>query len=244
MNDYTEFLSKKAFVYGGDGITIDRDAIHPFLKPFQVDLTLWALRKGRAAIFADTGLGKTYMEAEWAKHISQHTGLPVLILAPLGVARQTVRLARNIGLEVTYVRDQSEVQPGVNITNYEMLDHFDPATFAGVVLDESSILKNLAGKTRQKLTEMFANTPYRLCGTATPAPNDDAEIGQHAEFLGIMSATSSASAFKPHQMIHCSSLALTSSATAGTRTATVALRTFARSPIPLRPEKKSWSSGA
>ena len=199
MNDYTDFLSKKAFVYGGDGITIDRDAIHPFLKPFQVDLTLWALRKGRAAIFADTGLGKTYMEAEWAKHISQHTGLPVLILAPLGVARQTVRLARNIGLEVTYVRDQSEVQPGVNITNYEMLDHFDPATFAGVVLDESGILKNLAGKTRQKLTEMFANTPYRLCGTATPAPNDDAEIGQHAEFLGIMSHVEMQATFFVHR---------------------------------------------
>ena len=177
---YSEFLAQKAIVYHGNGIEIDRASIHPFLKPFQSDLTLWALRKGRAAIFADTGLGKTYMECEWAKHISQHTGLPVLILAPLGVARQTVRLAHNIGMEIAYVRDQSEVQPGVNISNYEMLDHFDPAAFSGVVLDESSILKNLAGKTRQKLTAMFADTPYRLCGTATPAPNDDAEIGQHA----------------------------------------------------------------
>jgi DNA modification methylase len=199
MNDYTEFLSKKAFVYNGDGITVDRAAIHPFLKPFQVDLTLWALRKGRAAIFADTGLGKTYMEAEWAKHISQHTGLPVLILAPLGVARQTVRLAHNIGMEVAYVRDQAEVQPGVSITNYEMLDHFDPAAFSGVVLDESSILKNLAGKTRQRLTAMFADTPYRLCGTATPAPNDDAEIGQHAEFLGIMSHVEMQATFFVHR---------------------------------------------
>lgn len=199
MNDYTEFLSKKAFVYTGNGISVEREAIHPFLKPFQIDLTLWALRKGRCAIFADTGLGKTYMEAEWAKHISQHTGLPVLILAPLGVARQTVRLAHNIGMEITYVRDHAEVQPGVNITNYEMLDHFDPAVFSGVVLDESSILKNLAGRTRQKLTAMFADTPYRLCGTATPAPNDDAEIGQHAEFLGIMSHVEMQATFFVHR---------------------------------------------
>ena len=199
QDDYTKFLSQKAFIYNGDGIVVDRDAVHPFLKPFQVDLTLWALRKGRAAIFADTGLGKTYMEAEWAKHICQHTGLPVLILAPLGVARQTVRLARNIDLEVTYVRDQSEVTNGVNITNYEMLDHFDTAAFAGVVLDESSILKNLAGKTRQKLTAMFADTPYRLCGTATPAPNDDAEIGQHAEFLGVMSHVEMQATFFVHR---------------------------------------------
>lgn len=197
--DYKGFLARKAFVYAGNGIEVDRSAIHPFLKPFQVDLTLWALRKGRAAIFADTGLGKTYMEAEWAKHICQYTGLPVLIIAPLGVARQTVRLACNIDLEVTYVRDQSEVTEGVNITNYEMLDHFDPAAFAGVVLDESSILKNLAGKTRQKLTAMFADTPYRLCGTATPAPNDDAEIGRHAEFLGIMSHVEMQATFFVHR---------------------------------------------
>lgn len=199
MSSYHEFLHRKAIIYQGTGIHVKPDAIHPFLKPFQADLTLWALRKGRAAIFADTGLGKTYMECEWAKHINQHTNLPVLILAPLGVARQTVRLAHNIDLDVCYVRDQSEVQPGVNITNYEMLDHFAPAAFAGVVLDESSILKNLAGKTRQKLTAMFADTPYRLCGTATPAPNDDAEIGQHAEFLGVMSHVEMQATFFVHR---------------------------------------------
>lgn len=199
MSNYHEFLHRKAIIYRGSGIQVSPDAIHPFLKPFQRDLTLWALRKGRAAIFADTGLGKTYMEAEWARHIHEHTNLPVLILAPLGVAKQTVRLARNIGLDVAYVRDQSQVVNGVNITNYEMLDHFDPAEFAGVVLDESSILKNLAGKTRQKLTAMFAETPYKLCGTATPAPNDDAEIGQHAEFLGIMSHVEMQATFFVHR---------------------------------------------
>ena len=128
---YSEFLAQKSIVYRGNGIEIDKSSIHPFLKPFQADLALWALRKGRAAIFADTGLGKTYMEAEWARHIHEHTNLPVLILAPLGVAKQTVRLARNIDLDVAYVRDQSQVVNGVNITNYEMLDHFDPAAFAG-----------------------------------------------------------------------------------------------------------------
>jgi DNA modification methylase len=165
------------------GPTVPDGDIHPLLFPFQRDLVRWAVRKGRAAIFADTGLGKTYMQLEWARLLSKRT----LVVAPLTVARQTVRLAKDIGLTVHYTRSGNDLHDGINVTNYEMLEHFDAAAFGAVVLDESSILKGLDGKTRQRVTAMFAATPYRLCCTATPAPNDIAEIANHAEFLGIMS---------------------------------------------------------
>jgi DNA modification methylase len=149
-------------------------------------LTVWALRKGRAAIFADTGLGKTFMQVEWARIVCEHTGRPVLIVAPLSVARQTIREARKIAVNVHYTRSGEDLTGGINITNYEMIGHFDFAQFGAVVLDESSILKSLDGKTRQRLTDACASVPYRLCCTATPAPNDISEIANHAEFLGIM----------------------------------------------------------
>jgi DNA modification methylase len=137
---------------------------------------------GRSAIFLDTGLGKTFIQLEWARLMGERT----LIIAPLSVARQTVREAKKIEIKVKYVRHQSEVDDGqIFITNYEMIDEFDPAEFGAVVLDESSILKSLDGKTRRKLIDMFQDTKYRLACTATPAPNDQSEIGNHAEFLGI-----------------------------------------------------------
>lgn len=180
--NYQTFLGSKRVIAAPSGITIESGTIHPLLFDFQRDLARWALRKGRAALFADTGLGKTVMQLEWAKGTGERT----LVVAPLSVARQTVNEARKLDLNVHYTRSGSDLTDGINITNYEMLDHFDPAAFGSVVLDESSILKALDGKTRQKLTEMFAATPYRLCCTATPAPNDIAEIGNHSEFLGIM----------------------------------------------------------
>jgi len=164
---------------------------------FQKDLTVWALRKGRAAIFADTGLGKTFMQLEWARLSDKKT----IIIAPLSVARQTVREAQKIDCQVYYVRNQSQADNSpaqIYITNYEMIEKFNPSAFGAVVLDESSILKGLDGKTRRKLTDMFSETPLRLCCTATPAPNDIAEIANHAEFLGVMSRADMLAAFFVH----------------------------------------------
>jgi len=195
--EYAEFLASKRRVVASLGPTIDPGDVHPLLFPFQRDLVRWAVRKGRAALFADTGLGKTFMQLEWARLI----GEPTLIVAPLSVARQTIREAEKLGITVKYVRHQSEVDGLLSITNYEMVSHFDPALFGAVVLDESSILKSLDGKTRQTLTEMFSGTRYRLCATATPAPNDIAEIGNHSEFLGLMPHHEMLSAFFVHGTI-------------------------------------------
>lgn len=189
--DYQTFLQSKVLVAMPQGKQIEAGDIHPILFPFQRDIVKWAVRKGRASIFADTGLGKTFMQLEWARFI----GGRILIVAPLSIARQTVREAYKIDLEVHYTRSGEDLTDGINITNYEMVEHFDPAKFNAVVLDESSILKSLTGKTRARLTEMFQNTNYRLCCTATPAPNDITELGQHAEFLGIMTQTEMLSAF-------------------------------------------------
>lgn len=194
MSDYAAFLAGKRRTVAPVGPVVNAGQVHPMLFPFQRDLVKWAVRKGRAALFADTGLGKTFMQLEWARLLGERT----LIVAPLSVARQTVREAAKIGLTVRYVRAQGEVTGMLSITNYEMVEHFDPATFPAVVLDESSILKALDGKTRQKLTAMFAATAYRLCATATPAPNDIAEIGNHSEFLGIMPHREMLSAFFVH----------------------------------------------
>lgn len=180
--DYQTFLAQKRIIAPTAGRDIPLDAVHPALFPFQRDLVRWAVCKGRAALFADTGLGKTRMQVEWARLIGGRT----LIAAPLSVARQTVREAEKIGVTVRYVRNPADVTNGISITNYELIDRFDASVFDAVVLDESSILKALDGTTRQRLTEMFAETPYRLACTATPAPNDIAEIANHAEFLGVM----------------------------------------------------------
>jgi DNA modification methylase len=163
---------------------IDKNAINPMLFPFQRDIVVWSVHKDRAAVFLDTGLGKTFIQLEWARLIGEKT----LIIAPLSVSRQTVREAKKLGIDVQYVRSQAEVSGQISITNYEMIDHFDMGQFGAVVLDESSILKALAGKTRKRLTDACENVPYRLCCTATPAPNDHIEIGNQAEFLGICSA--------------------------------------------------------
>ena len=154
---------------------------------WQKDIVRWSLRRGRSAIFADCGMGKTPMQIEWAKHVSKHTEKPVLILAPLAVAQQTYREGVKFGVTVNVCRTQSDVSTGINITNYDMLSHFDASAFGGIVLDESSILKHHDSKTRQTISDMFLKTPYKLACTATPAPNDHMELGNHAEFLGIMS---------------------------------------------------------
>ena len=160
----------------------------PFTAPlfeWQKMVVTWAIRQGRAALFAECGLGKTPMQLEWADQVCRHTGGSVLILAPLAVSPQTVAEGDKFGIKVTHCREQSDVKQGVNITNYERLEKFDTSLFAGVVLDESSILKAFMGKTRSELTAAFAKTPFKLCCTATPAPNDYTELGTHVAFLGV-----------------------------------------------------------
>jgi superfamily II DNA or RNA helicase len=181
MSDaYERFLAGKQRLFAGTGIEVSAGALHPALFPFQRDLTRWALRKGRAAIFADTGLGKTWMQLEWARHVPGN----VLILAPLVVAQQTVHEAAKLGIAAEYRRAPGDAK--ITVTNYEMVEHFDPYHYAGIVLDESSILKSQDGVYRKTLTERFAETPFRLCCTATPAPNDVQEFANHSEFLGIL----------------------------------------------------------
>ena len=186
MLDYQTFLSGKKVAVTASGFEIPRETINPALFPFQGDSVQWLLRIGRGAAFFDTGLGKTLMQLEWAYRVSIHTERPVLILAPLAVSGQTRAMGEDFGYQVTVCRQQSDAETGINITNYESLHKFNPSQFAGVVLDESSILKSYTGTTKQALIEAFHNTPYKLCCTATPAPNDLLELGNHADFLGIM----------------------------------------------------------
>lgn len=153
---------------------------------YQVAATEFCIRQGRAALFLDTGLGKTICELEFARQAIEHTGLPALILTPLAVARQIAREGERFGYQTRVVRDASEVAHGINICNYDRLDKLDPEAFGCVVLDESSILKSFSGKTTIALIGTFSDTPFRLCATATPAPNDHVELGTHAEFLGVM----------------------------------------------------------
>jgi DNA modification methylase/superfamily II DNA or RNA helicase len=183
MSEYETFLTTKGAVVSLSGPTVPDTAINQKLFPFQRDLVKWAIRKGRAAVFADTGLGKTFIQLEWARLLGKRT----LIIAPLSVARQTVREGQKIGVEVRYVRSQADIagDHSLYITNYEMMEVFDFSQFGAVVLDESSILKSVDGKTRKRLLELCAHVPYRLACTATPAPNDYIELGNHAEFLGI-----------------------------------------------------------
>ena len=195
---YSEFLAQKRRVDVPTGMAVERDAINPQLFPFQGDVVRWALRRGRAAIFGDCGLGKTPMQLVWADHVARHTSKPVLILAPLAVAAQTARDGAKFGVSVSVCRKQSDVREGVNIANYEMLEHFDPATFGGVVLDESSILKSYDGAYRTAIIDAFRLTAFRLACTATPAPNDHMELGNHAEFLGTMTRTEMLSMFFVH----------------------------------------------
>jgi DNA modification methylase len=184
---YSAFLESKRIAAMPVGFDLPDDAMHPSLFPFQRDIVRWSVRRGRAALFCDCGLGKTRMQLEWARAVVDHTGRDVLILAPLAVAAQTAREGAAIDLPVTVCRDGGDVRPGVNITNYERLHHFTPERFAGIVLDESSILKGFNGATRKAITDFAETIYYRLACTATPAPNDLIELTNHAEFLGIMS---------------------------------------------------------
>jgi hypothetical protein len=183
---YANYLRAKALVDPATGID-EPGELPAALFPFQRDILRWALRRGRAAVFAGTGLGKTLMEIAWAEKVAAHTGKPVLIFTPLAVAPQFVDEAAKFGLHVTRANDRADIGQGVYVTNYDKLARFDLSVFGGVVLDESSILKAYDGKTRSALIEQCQIIPFRLAATATPAPNDFMELGNHAEFLGVMS---------------------------------------------------------
>ena len=193
---YEEFLASKRIAQKPHGF--EPENLNPFLFDFQRDIVTWACRKGRAAVFADCGMGKTIMQLSWAEQVCNHAGGMVLIVAPLAVAAQTCREGHTFGIHVNKARTADDLQPGANITNYEMLAHFEGVDFSGVVLDESSILKSYTGAIRNQIISMFKFTPYRLACTATPAPNDYMELGNHSEFLGCMDRTEMLAMFFIH----------------------------------------------
>ena len=195
---YQDFIESKLVLNEPAGFA--PSALPDGLFDFQAAIVDWAVRRGRAAIFADTGLGKTRMQLAWADQVVRHTGLPVLILAPLCVAQQTVREAQAMGIaEVRYARTKALVIGArIVVTNFEMMDKFHNVEFGGVVVDESSILKSFDGKTRTQIIEQFSATDYRLSCTATPSPNDYMELGNQCEFLGILSRTEMLAQFFTH----------------------------------------------
>lgn len=185
--DYKEFIESKSIQVTATGIEVDKTGLNKMLFEFQKDIVRWALAKGKAAIFADCGDGKTAMQLEWAEKIRARTGGKVIIIAPLAVSQQTEREGRKFGIKVNICESMSDVTAdAVNITNYEKLQKFNADEFIAVVLDESSIIKSYSGKIRNQIIEKFAQTPYKLACTATPAPNDYMELGNHSEFLGVM----------------------------------------------------------
>ena len=184
MDDsYQDFLDQKLHTGAAHGF--EPIWLPPELFDFQQSLVTWAIRKGRAAIFADCGLGKTAMQLTWAENVARHSGKPVLILAPLAVAPQTIREGEKFGIEC-HRSINGDVAGRIVITNYERLEHFSPGDFAGVVCDESSILKSFDGARRNEITDFMRKVPYRLLATATAAPNDFIELGTSSEALGYM----------------------------------------------------------
>lgn len=194
---YDEFLARKRVTDPPTGIK-NQEVLPDFLFPHQHDIVMWALRRGRAAIFAGTGLGKTAMELVWADHVSRHTDKPVLIFAPLAVSHQHIREAAKFGMVAAIAKNDADTDASIQVTNYQKIEHFDLTKYGGIVLDESSILKSTDGKYRTKLIDDCAQIPFRLAATATPAPNDFMELGNHAEFLGVMSYTDMLATFFVH----------------------------------------------
>ena len=186
--DYDDFVKKKRRSDVATGHA--PGPLNEYLKPFQHAIVSWALRRGRAAIFADTGLGKTIMQLSWASDVQSHTGGKVLILAPLAVSEQTIEEGSKFGIEIKRVPLGQDIpENGIWITNYERMDAVDFSELHGLILDESSILKAHDGKTRQRIISLSQSVPYRISCTATPSPNDFEELGNQCEYLGVMTRT-------------------------------------------------------
>lgn len=197
MSDYEAFLGDKFVAHKPSGISGGFN-LPSSMFGHQSALTSWALRRGRAAVFADTGLGKMLIELAWADVVNKHTGMPVMIHTPLAMAAQIAAEGRKFGIEATVVREANEVTHGINITNYDRLHKFDTSIFGGIVLDESGCIKHHDAKTFRLLTDAYMHTPFKLPATATPAPNDWTELGTHAEFLGICTRAEMLAEFFTH----------------------------------------------
>ena len=188
-DEYQEFLEKKKTKKIQSGFNIEIEELNPMLFDFQKFCVKRALETGKFALFEDCGLGKTIQQLEWAKQIITRCDVSVLILAPLAVIGQTIKEGLKFGYVVKEINSMDDYNDNnIYITNYDNLDNIDVSFFGGVILDESSILKNYAGKTRNTIIERFQSTPYKLACTATPSPNDTTEICNHAEFLDVMNA--------------------------------------------------------
>lgn len=184
IEEYRKFIAGRAVDGQRQGFA--PKPINDMAKVHQIAALDFALNRGKSAAFLDTGLGKSFIELEFARQCAEETGKPSLILTPLAVAGQMVREGRKFGIDARQIREQSEVGAGVMVANYERLQSLDPESFGAIVLDESSILKSYAGQTRARIQDAFKATPYKLAATATPSPNDHTELGNHAEFLGVM----------------------------------------------------------
>lgn len=184
IEQYREFIASRAVKSSKSGF--EPDKLNDGLKLHQKAVVDFALNRGKSAAFLDTGLGKSFIELEFAKQCAEYTGKPSLILTPLAVAGQMVREGQKFGIDARQIKEQSDVGSGVMVANYERLGKLDPSSFGAVILDESSILKSFQGKIRTMMVEAFKNTPFKLAATATPSPNDHMELGNHAEFLDTM----------------------------------------------------------
>lgn len=185
IEEYRKFLETKKTSIPESGFKVDEKDLNPLLFPFQKHCVRRALKCGKYALFENTGLGKTIQQLEWGGQIVKNKGGKVIIIAPLAVVGQTIEEGRKFGYKVYRVGESND--PGIYITNYDQIDNLCIADYMGVVLDESSILKNFDGATKQLIIDSFKNTPYKLACTATPSPNDVMELGNHAEFLDVMS---------------------------------------------------------
>lgn len=195
---YSEFLAAKRILAPACGFDVPESAIHTRLAPFQRDIVRWALKRGKAAIFAHTGLGKGWMQLEWLRQMNLRTEAPVLQLAPLAVAQQFQRESAKVGIPITLCKEQSDVRPGINVTNYDRMERFDLKRFPAIAMDESSCIKDWTSRTAKTLIEALKDTPYKLCSTATPSPNDYAELGTHAELLDVMQRSQMLAMFFEH----------------------------------------------
>lgn len=184
LAEYRAFIAARAISPQQAGF--DARPINGRAKPHQRAVLEFALARGKSAAFLDTGLGKSFIELEFARQCAEETGKPSLILTPLAVAGQMVREGQKFGIDARQIREHAEVGAGIMVANYERLGKLDPTAFGAVVLDESSILKSYTGRTRAAIQEAFEATPYKLAASATPSPNDHTELGNHAEFLGVM----------------------------------------------------------
>lgn len=195
---YREFLASKLPQHKPSGFEVAEYDLNPALLPFQKYGVGWSLRLGKAGLYEPTGAGKTFQELEWGRHVIAHTQMPVIHFTPLAVAEQTRLEGEKFGIPSRVIEEPSEVHLGINITNYDRMERFDPSLFSGIVLDEASVLRDMSSKTTTYLTEAFRNTPYKLCASATPSPNNHMELGTQAEFLNVMSYSEMLSMFFVH----------------------------------------------